>query len=112
MHRRNQSEGSRVETLDDIIQKHCTSRRIGIKIDTEGHEREVVAGLNADLDRVQFIIAETSVRRRFENGYQFSELVVDLADKGFKLLNFLNRPTPRPLFYDCLFVRADDSRLD
>jgi len=65
-----------IVTLDDVISEHLpNARKIGLKIDTEGFELEVIAGLKKHVDRVDFIISETSVLNRFENSYNFSQLV-------------------------------------
>ena len=76
MHRRNKevSESRRlverievaVRTLDDIIEEYCASDSIGIKIDTEGFELEVIKGLERHKERVTFIVAESSVRRHLD----------------------------------------------
>ena len=101
-----------VRTLDEIIEEHCTSDNIGIKIDTEGFELDVVKGLDRQKERVTFIIAETSVVRRHQDSYQFSDLVSELHAKGFYFLNVMNQPKKVMQFYDVIFVRKEDPRLD
>ena len=107
------SEGSvvvAIETLDQVIQRHADGRTVGVKIDTEGHEVEVLKGLNACVGLVEFIVCECSIRRRFNDDYQFSDLIVALADRGFELYNFLSAHKPRPLHYDCIFLPSEDRR--
>lgn len=99
-----------IETLDALIDDHAPSGGIGLKIDTEGHEVEVLKGLDRHRDRVEFIVCECSIRRRFADDYRFSELIAELAAKGFELYNFLSLQKPRPVHYDCLFLRSDDRR--
>jgi FkbM family methyltransferase len=101
-----------VRTLDEIIEEHCASDNIGIKIDTEGFELDVVKGLDRQKERVTFIIAETSVVRRHQDSYQFSDLVSELHAKGFCFLNVMNLPKKVVQFYDVIFVRKEDPRLD
>jgi FkbM family methyltransferase len=101
-----------VRTLDDLIEEHCTSDRIGIKIDVEGFELEAVRGLDKHKERVVFIVAEASVRRRHEGSYQFSDLVAELRDRGFLFLNVLNEQSRSPQFFDTLFVQQEDPRLE
>jgi len=100
-----------VQTIDEIFTRFSSSNRIGLKIDTEGFEFEALRGMNEAANKIKFVVAEVSVRKRFEGGYNFSELVALLLSKGFVFLTFLNRPSVLPRFYDCLFVPEDDPRL-
>lgn len=100
-----------VRTLDDIIERYCTSDNIGIKIDTEGFEVEVVKGLEKHKERVTFIVAESSVVRRHLETYQFSDLVAELRAKNFYFLNVMNPLKKTAQFYDTLFVQKEDPRL-
>ena len=99
-----------ITTLDDLIEKHAATQSIGLKIDTEGHEVEVIKGLDTYSSNIQFLVCECSVRQRFEDGYRFSDLISIAARKGFEFYNFLSPQKPRPLHYDCIFFRADDER--
>lgn len=122
MHRRNKEVSERrrlverievaVRTLDDIIEEYCASDSIGIKIDTEGFELEVIRGLERHKERVTFIVAESSVVRRHLDTYQFSDLVAELRVKNFYFLNVMNPTKGTALFYDTLFVQKEDPRLD
>lgn len=97
--------------LDDIIDAHAPdARRIGLKLDTEGFEIEVLAGLERHVDRIDFIISEASVLNRFENQHNFSELVGAMWQKDFRFYNILNEAGLKaPRVYDCLFLRKDDA---
>jgi FkbM family methyltransferase len=65
-----------VTTFDAFIEsvEECQPPA-GIKIDTEGYELEIMKGLTRYWGIVQFVICEASVRRRFVQSYQMSELV-------------------------------------
>lgn len=107
------SEGKvkvRIGTLDDLISTHVPEGSIGLKIDTEGHEIEVIRGLDKHRDRVEFIISECSIRRRFSDDYRFSELIAEYAAKGFEFYNFLSMQQVRPVHYDCIFLKSGDRR--
>jgi FkbM family methyltransferase len=91
-------------TLDDLLQSTDCKPPIGIKIDTEGYELEIMRGLTRHWDLVQFVICEANIRRRFVNSYQMSELVSFMLEHDFVFFNFLNVANPRPLYYDILFV--------
>jgi FkbM family methyltransferase len=100
-----------VSTLDDIIERHCTSDHIGVKIDTEGFELEVIRGLNRHKERVVFIIAEAAVIDRHVDSYQYSDLVAELRDKNFYFLNSMNPQEVTKKFHDVIFVQREDPRL-
>lgn len=83
----------------------------GLKIDTEGHELDVLRGATRTLRDCEFVIAEVSIKRRFENGYRFSEVIGFMARQGFEVYSFLSGLTRSPRFADVLFVPADSPRL-
>ena len=99
-----------VRRLDNIVTQRRLKGPFGIKIDTEGYEIEVLAGATGTLAETEFIIAETSIKRRFENGYRFSDLVTFMHQNGFELLDTMTYKRQPAAWLDCLFVRAD-SRL-
>jgi FkbM family methyltransferase len=102
-----------VVTLDRLVDEQARNKRCGLKLDTEGFEVEIMCGLEEYVDHFDFVLAEVSVLNRFENSYNFSELVALFYDKGFRFYNFFNQPKPVPSrFYDCLFLRKNDSRFD
>jgi FkbM family methyltransferase len=96
-----------VTTLDLLIDQHALPGPIGLKIDTEGYEVEVLKGLQRHAPSIGFVICECSIRRRFVGGYAMADLVGELKAKGFDVFNFLNPPKEKPNFYDLLFLRAD-----
>jgi FkbM family methyltransferase len=90
--------------LDTVLGGGDHPEPYGVKIDTEGYELEVLRGAAATLERTSFILSEVSVKRRFEGGYRFSELVGLLAEHGFELYDTLNQPAGSPRYLDCLFL--------
>lgn len=99
-------------TLDNIIAKHGYLPPYGIKLDTEGYELEILKGATETLRRTEFIVAETCIKKRFQGGYRFSEIVCFLAEHGLELADILTwRPQP-PWFLDCLFMRSDSQIFD
>lgn len=84
----------------------------GLKIDTEGHELEVLKGATKTLKRCEFVIAEVSIKKRFEGGYRFSEIIGFMADHGFEAHSFLSGLTRAPRMSDVLFIPADSPRFD
>jgi FkbM family methyltransferase len=99
-------------TLDELLDLIDCEPPIGIKIDTEGYELEIMKGLTKHWDRVQFVICEASIRRRFVDSYQMSELMSHMLQHGFMFFNFLNSVNRRPRYYDILLVRKTSHLFD
>lgn len=76
----------------------------GLKIDTEGYELDVIRGATRLLRQTEFVIAEVSLRERFQDGYRFSELIAELGRQGFEPLDFLRPPRPGAADCDVLFA--------
>ena len=91
-------------TLDALLDSRDCEPPVGIKIDTEGYELEVLKGLTRHWDAVEFVICEASIKRRFVGSYQMSELIAYMLGHGFLVFNFLNEVNPQPRYYDVLFV--------
>ena len=80
-----------VKPLDDIVSSSGFKiKGVGLKIDTEGFEIEVLKGAGKLLKKCNFVICEASLEKRFEDSYDFSELVVFMHSKNFKLTKFLS----------------------
>jgi hypothetical protein len=56
---------------------------IGVKIDTQGYEAEVLAGLRRNIGRVKVLMCEMSLAPLYGNGPDASELSRLLAEHGF-----------------------------
>lgn len=71
-----------VTTLDKILGKYPNLKRpILIKIDTEGHELKVLQGSTSLLQITDVVIAEVSIAKRFEDSYQFEDLVLFMKER-------------------------------
>jgi len=97
-----------VTTLDSIAAAY--PGQAGLKIDTEGHEAEVLAGAAATLQRCQFVILELSLTERFDPTPRPSAIFALLAAAGLEFRDVLRStgdgaggPTPRLI--DALFTR-------
>jgi FkbM family methyltransferase len=99
----------RTATLDSIVADRDLPAPHLLKIDTEGHELNVLRGATETLRSVDCVIAEVSVGPRFEDSYEFSEVVGLLGDAGFELADVLTLkrdiPTTRVRFLDAAFTR-------
>lgn len=97
-----------VRRLDDILATY--PGRVGLKIDTEGFEDEVLQGAPATLARCDFVILELSVTPRFDGLAPPSRVIARLAQAGLELRDMLRstgdgRGGPRPRLFDALFTR-------
>lgn len=97
-----------VVPLDLIMQAY--PGRVGLKIDTEGYELEVLQGAARTLLRCDFVILELSVTHRFADLAPPSRVVAELAQAGLELRDILRstgdgRGGAQPRLFDALFTR-------
>jgi hypothetical protein len=110
----NRLERREVEvTTLDIIFEECSNlqKPILLKIDSEGHELKILEGSSSLLRVTDTVIMEVSIARRFEESYEFEDLVLFMKENGFSLLTFLDithaRGELRPRFADVVFKRRE-----
>ncbi|SHI98430.1 methyltransferase, FkbM family [Shimia gijangensis] len=101
-----------VRRLDDIAADY--TGRFGLKIDTEGHEMQVLRGATAMLDACEFVILELSLTQRFEGINPPSEIFAFLAQHGLEYRDVLavsntTWKNPRPRHQDALFTRWESA---
>lgn len=78
-------------TIDSIVAKtRFPTSRVGLKIDSEGFELEVLKGSTATLKKCAFVVCEASIERRFEHSYDFSDLVVFMQQRNFTVRKILD----------------------
>lgn len=99
-----------VRPLDAIMRDY--PGRVGLKIDTEGFEFEVIEGATDTLERTEFAILELSLTQRFADVAQPSAVIELLSRKGLELRDVLSLPGdgrggPAPRYIDALFTRWD-----
>ena len=78
-----------VKRLDSIIDSQKLSRPSLLKIDTEGYELNVLLGAKSLIKNVDYIIVEVSILKRFNNSYEFFDIVNYLKSNGFSLHQIL-----------------------
>ena len=80
------TEPCRVITLDSYIKQTFSdpTTLFGLKIDTQGYEAEVLAGLRRYHDRVRVIVCEMSLAPLYAGGPGMSELCHQLAEFGYR----------------------------
>jgi FkbM family methyltransferase len=96
-----------ITTLDALIEELQPVPPFGIKLDTEGYELEVLRGLRDHAGSVAFYICEVSVKKRFVDGYRFSDMIAEMRSRGFEFFAFLNGASRSLPIYDCVFLPKD-----
>ena len=98
-------------TLDHLINTEMTKyQKIGIKIDAQGSEYEILEGLVKNIEKIDFIILENNILPRYKDSKLFSELTSFLYKKGFYFLNILNPSSTIPRYaYDCVFLYKNNN---
>ena len=96
-----------VRTVDEIMRAY--PGRVGMKIDTEGFEYEVLRGAGDTLARCDFVMLELSVTPRFEGVAPPSRVFAELARAGLEFRDILRstgdgKGGPRPRLFDALFA--------
>ena len=91
----------KINTLDTVLKDKEKLGKIGIKIDVEGYELEVILGAKETLKYTQFVVAE--VRHNHEslkNVYKLKEFMSVMADNNFVLTMIF---TAKPFIADLCF---------
>jgi len=97
-------------TLNKVFkEKQIKEGPILLKIDTEGAELDVLKGATEVLSKIDFVIAEVSVAKRFKGSYEFAELIQFMSEHNFYVYSFLTMNfsvrEDRQRFTDVLFKR-------
>ncbi len=99
-----------VTTLDTILgESPPMERPILLKIDTEGHELSALEGAKSLLQVTDIVIAEVSIAKRFDDSYEFEDILSYMSENDFYLFSFLTIAHKegefRPRFADIVFKR-------
>ena len=81
-------EKVKVMRLDRLVKQfkiNLSGKRVFLKVDTEGFEKEVFHGASEILSEVDFILMETSFSKRFEVNYDTIGLLHYLGGFGFSI---------------------------
>jgi len=90
-----------IKTLDEILINESNLRNIGIKIDTEGYELNVIKGATNTLKNTKFIVAEVRHNHKsFGEQYALHEFMEIMNRNDFTLTMIL---TAKPLIADLCF---------
>ena len=104
-----------VTTLDTIFRETIAIEEpILLKIDTEGYELSVLKGAKSLLKKVDIVIAEISIAKRFENSYRFEDLISFMNKNGFHVFSFLRIFQPsgelKTRYADIVFKHHSNAR--
>ena len=81
-----------------------------LKIDTQGHEYEVLEGCGASLEALTGLLLELSIKELYESEKNMLAIFDWLGTHGFELWSlspaFVDKKTCRILQYDCLFINT------
>ena len=91
----------KINTLDKVLEIESDLGSLGIKIDTEGYELEVVRGAEKTLKSADFLIAEVRHNHEsFEGVYKLHEFMEIMRLNNFQLTMIL---TAKPFIADLCF---------
>lgn len=90
-----------IETLDALLENEQNLGSLGIKIDTEGFELNVILGAKETLKKAKFVLAEVRHNHEsFEGCYDLKEFIEAMQLNGFVLSMIL---TAKPFIADLCF---------
>mgnify|MGYP006083987745 CR=1 FL=1 len=91
----------KVDKLDTVLSLEKNLGKIGIKIDTEGYELNVILGASICLQSTKFVLAEVRHNHEsFDGVYKMHEFISAMTDNGFVLTMIL---TAKPFIADLCF---------
>ena len=95
------------EVLEEVVPDH-QARRIFLKMDTQGCDREVFRGLGKQVGRVVALQSEVSVISIYEGMPHWTESVAEYEHSGFGVAGMfpVTLDGCRVIEFDCLMVRA------
>lgn len=101
-----------VHRLDEFWrQQNFTAQKVFLKIDTEGHDQDVIKGATGILDRIQLIMVESPARPRYEGEATIPDMLKFMADLDFCLCraekNCYNTQAGMDTALDVVFARRE-----
>ena len=90
-----------IKTLDFITNSETNLGKLGVKIDTEGFELNVILGATETLKSAEFVLAEVRHNHEsFQGVYKLYEFINAMHDNGFVLSMII---TAKPFIADLCF---------
>ncbi len=95
-----------IDLLDNVLNDKESLGRIGMKIDTEGYELDVILGASQVLKYTKFVIAEVRHNHQsFNSCYKLSQFMDAMNKNNFQLSMIL---TAKPFIADLCFQPISD----
>jgi FkbM family methyltransferase len=95
-----------IKTLDSVTASEKNLGRLGIKIDTEGYELNIIRGATETLKSTEFVLAEVRHNHEsFEGVYKLHEFMSAMHDNGFVLSMII---TAKPFIADLCFQKRSN----
>lgn len=102
-----------VARLDDVMNKHLTDLnepRVFLKMDTQGYDLEVFAGLDSRRGNVCALQSEVSVIPIYEGMSDMKEAIANYEQAGFELAGLYpvthDEKAAKVIEFDCIMVNA------
>lgn len=90
-----------IKTLDSITTAEANLGKLGVKIDTEGFELNIILGATETLKSTEFVLAEVRHNHEsFQGVYKLHEFINVMHDNGFVLSMIV---TAKPFIADLCF---------
>ena len=90
-----------IKTLDSITNSEKNLGKLGVKIDTEGFELNIILGATETLKSAEFVLAEVRHNHEsFQGVYKLHEFINAMHDNGFVLSMII---TAKPFIADLCF---------
>src|SRR5699024_4540372 len=92
-------------------EKRKTSRRLYLKMDTQGFDLEVFAGLGERSQDIVAMQSEVALLLIYQQMPRMPEAIATYEEAGFEisgLYPITRQPDGRVIEYDCVLVRADE----
>ena len=97
-----------IDLLDNVIAKNDSLGRLGIKIDTEGYELDVILGAKNTLKSTKFVIAEVRHNHQsFDSCYELYQFMEAMNKNHFQLSMII---TAKPFIADLCFQPISELR--
>ena len=101
----------RLATLDSVFGNVALKPDVLIKLDTQGYEKQVIAGGRESFRRAAACIIEANLFRLYEAQPSFAELVLLLDQLGFRYAGNLEQTYDRQgqvVYVDAVFVKRQE----
>jgi FkbM family methyltransferase len=106
------TETVRVRRLDTVLRElggRPELNRLYLKLDTQGHDLEVLKGCDGELRRVAALQTEVSIKPIYDGMPGYAETVRELQNRGFEVSGFFEVTSDcylRAIEFDCVAVNS------